>query len=421
MSVTASTLTELDSLAKDLYSNFYQPQMAKGTPLKAQLDQLENMTFAGKKIIFGMKLETGGGASNAGARSTLPGNADGTYDQGETTPVRTYVRMAIDLYTLEVTKQQKGSYKPALEEKMEDRVKALQKEINRQMFSGGDGKLALTATGAASATQTLSSDYGVTNGGNPIRHVYTGDTLAFYDNAGALIARKTVSSKSGTLGSATGTVTLDSSVTSVSSGWVAKSTSDTDNYAQGEAKGLLAGMVQSSTFQGVTIGSTYSAVSLSNSGTLRDISDGLIGTLFNSIHAQCDEYPNLVVTRPGIVQKYSEIFLPIRRIDGQDVRLKGGYKPVAVVQHAAGEAPIIADNDCPGARLFALNTNYLRSIDLVGEDWAAFDGAQFSRITDQDGAEGYLRRYWQIAWLRLNCHGVLADLNDVSTVDRLYS
>lgn len=418
---TPSTLTELADLAKDLFTNFYQPQMAKKTPLKTQLDGLENWEYAGKKIIFGLKLETGGGAANAGANKTLPVNADGIYDQGECTLARTYVRLAIDAFALQVTKQQKGSFRPALQEKMEDRMTALTKEVNRQMFSNGDGKLARTVTAGAGDTQVLDRAYFVTNGGNPARNIFKGDVLAFRQSGGTLIDRRTVVSKSVTPGSQEVSVVLNSTITSTSGGFVAKSTADDDNYNAGELKGLLAGMLQSGTFQGVPIGSTYQATRVHNNGTLQDISDPLMATLFGAIHVQSDEYPNLVVTRAGIVQKYSEIFLPIRRINGQEVQLKGGYKPMAVYQHGGGEAPILVDNDCPGARVFALNTEYMRNIDLIGEQWADFDGAQFTRVTNQDGAEGFIRKYHQLAWLRLNCHGVLEDLNDVAQLDRHFS
>jgi len=421
MAVTPTTLVELNDLAKDLYTNFYQPQMALKTPLKAQFDQLENFQFAGRKAIFGLKLETGGGAANAGANKTLPDNADGTYDQGETTLARTYVRLAIDAFLMEITKQQSGSYRPALQEKMEDRMTAINKEINRQLFGAGDGKLARTDTAGAGTTQTLSLAYNVTNGGNPGRNIFKGDVLAFYQSNGTLIGRHKVTGKTATVGSATVDVELATTVTSTTDGFVSKSTANDDNFTSGENKGLLSAMVQSGTFQAVPIASTYSALSMANGGVLQDISDPLVATLVNGIYAQCDEWVNLIVTRAGIVQKYSEIFLPIRRINGQDVQLKGGYKPMAVYQHGGGDSPILTDNDCPGARLFGLNTKYIRSIDLIGQQWATFDGAQFTRVTDQDGAEGYIRKYWQTVWTRLNCHGVLADLKDVAQLDRIYS
>lgn len=417
---TPSTLTELADLAKDLYTNYYVPQMAKKTPLKAQFDQLEDWEFAGKKIIFGMKLETGGGAASIGANKTLPVNADGTYDQAETTLARTYVRLAIDGLLMEVTKQKKGSYRPALQEKMEDRMAALTRDINRQCFSDGLGKLARTATAGAGADQVLDYAYFLATGGNPAKLVNKGDVLAFYQSNGTLIDRRTVTAKSSTAGSGQVTVTLNSTITSTSGGFVAKSTADDDGFAATEANGILAAMAQSSTFQGVPIGSTYQATRVHNNGTLQDISDPLMATLFGAVQNESEEWPTLVVTRPGIVQKYSEIFLPIRRISGQEVQLKGGYKPMAVYQHGGGDAPILTDNDCPGARVFALHTPSIKSIDLIGEQWAAFDGAQFTRVSNQDGAEGYIRKYWQIAWTRLNTHGVLEDLKDVAVLDRRY-
>ena len=423
MSVTPTTITELNDIAKDYYSNYLGPQMAKGTPLKAQFDQLENWEMVGGRnnVIFSMKLETGGGVGNAGANKSLPANADGVYDQATVSLKRTYARMAIDMFAAEVSKSKKGSYKPFLEEKMDDRMQALNKDCNRQLFGAGDGKLAITGSGGAGSTQTLSLAFGVTNGGNPGKFVYKGDQLAFYDNVGAAIGTRTVTAKSATKGSATATVTLNSTITSVTNGWVAKATADTDNYAEGEVAGLLAGFAQSSTFQGVPIGSTYQATVLDNSGTLRDITDGLVGSLFTTIQTDTDELPNLVVTRPGIVHKYSEIFLPIRRIQGQETVLKGGFKPMGVVQHASGEAPILADADCPGGRFFALNTGYIKKLDLIDSEWASFDGAEVARVDSKDAAEAYLRKYWQMAWLRLNVHGMIADINDVSTADRLYS
>lgn len=421
MSVTASTLTELDDLAKDLYTNYYAPQMAMGTPLKAQLDQVEEWDFSGREMVFGLKLETGGGVANAGAGKSLPDNADGTYDQARVSPVRTYARLALDLFAAEISKQKKGSFRPFLQEKMDDRMKALVKDCNRQLFGDGTGKLAMTGTGAASATQTLSKAYGATNGGNPAKHIYKGDNLAFYDNAGSLIGKRKVTAKTATLGAATVAVTLASTITSITDGWVAKATSDDDNYAFGEANGLLSAFVQSGSFQSVPVAGTYAALVLTNSGTLRDISDTTVMTGFTSTQALSDEVPNLIVTRPGIIQKYSEIFLPIRRIDGQEVQLRGGYKPMSVFQHAAGEAPILTDVDCPGARLFGLNTTYLKKIDMVGDEWAAQDGATLNRISDQDGVEGYIRKYWQLAWQKLNCHFMVEDINDIATADRTHS
>jgi hypothetical protein len=304
---------------------------------------------------------------------------------------------------------------------MDDRMLALDKECNRQMFGAGDGKLALTTTGAASATQTLDSAFGVTNGGNPITHVFKGDNLAFYDNSNVLIGKRVVNSKSATLGNATGTVMLASSITSVSGGFVTKATANDDNYSAGEAKGLLAAFATSGNFQGVPIGSTYQATKFANGGTERPVSDPLMATAVNSAHAQSDEYIDLIVTRPGISQLYSEVFLPIRRINGQEVQLKHGYKPAAVFQHAGGDAPILTDNAAPGRRIFGLKTSYIKLIDLIGQQMFSGDGAQFTRITDEDGVEGFIRKYWQMVWQRLNCHFLIEDVQDIATVGNIYS
>lgn len=416
MAQTPTILSDMNDLAKDYYNEVYQPQENTATALKAQFSRLESFTFTGRAAIFGVKVRNGGGAANAGANATLPAAKYGAFDQGQARVVRTYTRMAVDMFAATVTKQQRGSYRPFIAELMEDRLTAHDKEVNRQMFSGGDGKLALTPTGANSATQTLGSDFGVTNGGAGTRHVTEGDVLAFYDPAagGTLIDRRTITS----VDHSANTVAFTGALTSVTAGWVAKATPDTDNFVTGEALGLLAAAAQSGTFENITLSGMWLMYALGNSGTLRPISDSLVMQTIGTVKARSNEFPNLAVCRPGVVLKFSEVFLPIRRINGQDIQLKGGYKPMGVVQSAGGDIPILEDIDCANSRVFFLNTKYVKLIDLLGTEWADDDGAQFARIEDKDGIEGYLRKYWGLAWTRLNAHGVLNDVDDVASLDR---
>lgn len=417
MAATPTILSDMNDLARDYYSDVLTPAQNTATALRAQFENLDAFTYAGRTAIFAVKTRNGGGAANSGANLSLPDAKQGTFDQGAARVVRTYVRMAVDLFAAQVTKQAKGSYAPFIAELMEDRSNAMNMERNRQMFSAGDGKLALTPTGAASTTQTLGSDYGITNGGNGVRHVQVGDVLAFYDPAagGTLIGRKTITS----LSRASQTVTFTGSLTSVTAGWVSKSTADTDNFTQGDAFGLQSAMVQSGSFESVTIGAGWIAKSNGNSGTLRPITDTLVSQTIGAVHAESGQWPTLAVTRPGIVLNYSEVFLPIRRINGQETQLKGGYKPAGVIQSAGPDIPILEDLDAPDSRIYFLNTGDIKMIDLLGTQWMDEDGAQFSRIVDKDAIEGYMRSYWGMAWLRLNSQGVLFDLNDVASIDRL--
>lgn len=418
MAVTPTILSDINDLAKDYFSEVYQPQENTATALKAQFSRLENFIYTGRSAIFSTKLRNGGGAANAGANKSLPAATQGAYDQGTATIARTYVRMGVDLFALEVTKQQKGSYRPALAELMEDRTTAMDKEKNRQMFANGDGKLAGAGSSftGAGTTQSLTLDYNVANGGNGVRHIVVGDVLQFYDGSNAAISTpRTITAVS----RANQTVTFASSLTTNANSWVTRATSDTDNSLAGEALGLLSAMTQSGNFEGIPTGSGWLAKVNSNSGTLRSITDSLVMQTVAGVHAESGEWPDLCVTRPGVVLNYSEIFLPIRRINGQEVQLKGGYKPMGVLQTAGPDIPILEDLDAPNSRLFFLNTKYIKLIDLIGQNWADQDGAEFSRIPDKDGIEGYLRSYWGLAYTRLNALDMLSDITDVASLDRL--
>ena len=169
MAVTPTTITELNDLAKDFFTNVWANQTNPETALKAQFASLQGAQFTGKKWIFGIKSFIGGASANVGANKTLPPADEGQYDQGEMNVVRTYTRLALDGLAIEVTKRQQGSYRPALAETMSDRLQAHDLEVNRQLFCAGDGKLCDVLTDSGT-DQVLELDYSVTNGGAGARH-----------------------------------------------------------------------------------------------------------------------------------------------------------------------------------------------------------------------------------------------------------
>lgn len=415
MAVTPTTLTELNDLAKDFYSNVYVQLVNPETPLKAQFGHLQGANFTGRKWIFGVKTQIGGGSANAGANKTLPAAEEGTYDQGDANVVRTYTRMALDGLVIEVTKRQAGSYRPALAETMSDRLQAHDLECNRQLFCNGDGKLADIPTGAASATQTPGVDYGATLGGAGTRHIYVGDQLAVITLPSTVVGRRTVVS----VDHAAGTFDFDSTITSTNADVLTRATADDTNLS-GEAYGLLASVKDSVTLHSIPATGPWKSVRLHNSGTPRDISNNLVMQAIEQVRSRSRQRPNVAVCRPGIVLKYSELFLSIMRIDGQDRQLIGGYKPIAYLIHGGGERiPVIGDNDCPNSRLFLLNTGAFRMADMVGTDWADMDGATFDRVTDKDAIEGYIRKYWALITVQRNANAVIEDLNDIAAIDKI--
>ena len=413
MAVTPSTLTELTDLAKDYFTNVWVNMTNPETALKSQFASLENAVFTGKKWIFGVKSFIGGGSSNAGANKSLPPATEGQYDQGDVNVVRTYTRMALDGLAIEVTKSQKGSFRPALAETMGDRLQAHDLEVNRQMFCAADGRLADVKTDGGT-TQTMELDYSVTNGGAGVRHLYVGDQVQFRAASGdAARTKVTITAVDHGLN----TILCDADPGTTAGDYITRATSDDDNFAAGEANGLLSSIKSSGTFESIPDTANWKSTVLTNGGTLRDISDSLVMQMIEAIRSKSRQVPNLIVTSPGVVLKYSELFLPLRRLDGQDVQLLGGYKPIAAIIHAGGAIPVLGDVDCPGSRMFFVNTSAFRMADVVGTEWADMDGATFDRVVDKDAIEGYIRKYWNLITVQRNANGLIDDLNDI-TLDR---
>lgn len=414
--MAATTLTELTDLAKDFYSNVYTNLVNPETPLKAQFARLENAMFTGKSWIFGVKTEVGGGAANAGANKTLPTETQGTYDQGSAGVVRTYTVMALDGLAIEVTKKQSGSYRPAVAEVMEDRLTAHDLDVNRQMFGKSTGAVAELLTDSGTS-QVLTKAFAATNGGLATKFIYPGDVLQPYTSNFATPRTKTTVTA---VNHGTETITVTPDPVTTAGDVFVKATSDTDNYIAGEANGLLESVAASGTLHSIPGTGRWVSYVLANGGTLRPVSDSLVMQMLSVIRQRSRLTPNLVVTTPGIVLKYSEIFLPLRRLDGQDVQLKGGYKPIAAIIHAGGAIPVVADADCPGSRMFFLNTGAFRMADVVGTEWADMDGATFDRVSGKDSITGYIRKYWNLITVNRSANGVLEDLEDISAIAKRF-
>lgn len=426
---TPTTLSDINDIAKDYYTNVYVRAYNPKTPLRSSLGRFAKYKYTGRKMIFAVKTLVGGGSANVGAAKALPAARAGTYDQGETTPVRTYTRMAMDGLAIKATDSEAGAFAEALTDTMRDRLEAHDYEVNRQLYCAGDGKLFGITTGAASTTQTPGvgtggavGDYGVANGGPGIKHVYVGDSLRFYDNAGALIdaTPRTVTS----VNYSAGTFVLDSTITTISAGWASRAnddgTSSTDNSVAGEADGLLKSVSASGTLHAIPADTpAWKAISYTNGGTLRDISDTLVMQVVENIRLRCGDLPNLGVAPTGVVLKYTELFLPIRRVNGQDIQLVGGYKPMVSIQTRGQEIPVIDDPDCPNFRMFFLNTEYMGISDLAETGWINDDGATFDRVVGMDAIEGAIRKYWNVLTTKRCAMGLLGDLNDVPTLSRV--
>jgi len=55
MAATPNTLTDLNNLAKDYWTNIYVQAANPEVPLKAQFGRLENAQFTGRLWIFGSR------------------------------------------------------------------------------------------------------------------------------------------------------------------------------------------------------------------------------------------------------------------------------------------------------------------------------------------------------------------------------
>ena len=90
-----------------------------------------------------------------------------------------------------------------------------------------------------------------------------------------------------------------------------------------------------------------------------------------------------------------------------------------VAPWAAARRSGIGGDDVANLGMVFLNTTAFRMADMVGTEWADMGGATFDRVVDQDAIEGYIRKYWNLITVARNHNGVIEDLNDIASIDRI--
>ena len=363
--MATATMTVLDAVLKYDYLGPIQDQLNNDTILMNKV-QKSSKEVVGKQVWMPLRFSRNAGVGARAENGTLP--AAGYQQYKETTfPTKTvYGRVEISGKTIRATRNDRGAFIRAARSELEGMVTDLRDDINRQLFTGSTGQIALISSGATSAVQAVTST----------QYMFEGMVIDIDTDLNCVIL--SVDSET--------QITLTASITTVTNDIIRR-----------------AGVTSGVELQGL-------GEIISNSGTIQNLAPGtypwwkanVIGADASPLQLseidmekavdQAEERGgkiDYVITSFAGRREYFKLLQSQKRFaDMQAVTLRGGFRAILF-----NDIPVVVDRHCQRTasvtRFYFIDSSKLGHYRMADFDWMQEDGAIWARIVGSSGREAY--------------------------------
>lgn len=414
MSVTRTTLSSI------LKEDYLPPIQAQFNQKKLLLRKLKrnrrDVGGEGALIpIMGERTHSYGSRAESG---TLPSASSNSYTQSVQPMKFHYAKIKVTGPSLTVARKDKYAFARTLNAEISGATEGFINDFNRQLYGNGSG--ILTKCGVTSDANTVVLDTTDGDLGHGTRYLQPGMTVDIKTMStgadqtnGAGIVIDSIDESAGTF-AFTGT-----SVTTAATHAVYVVDNVTAGSAAHEAMGISGiisarnpssiGATAPANLQGLTIAAApFWKASVLSASSNRDISLELMHDLLIDIDKKSGlgDGIDFFVTTHEVWKNYGLLLTPDRRYAGTPDKWDGGFKYLTF-----DGIPVYFDKDCPGNRVFAVNTDHLTLYEEAPVQWDETDGALLKWDGSTDAFEAFLVYYANLGTDRRQAHGVLEDLN----------
>ena len=300
---------------------------------------------------------------------------------------------------MRASRSNKGALAKAFTRETKSATLGLRRDVNRQLFGNGEGKLCLANGSASSTTLTVDSLMGLgytspSATASPLaatKYLNTGVELDLGDSTTYTtidVDSKTVSTKD----SSTAVTLVSNSSTWDDNAFVMRA-----DAAASEIMGLR-GIIDDNSTGGLTTlqninrstsGNSYWNASMIDTGSITAptaISDDLMQEAISTSEENEGEV-GLLVCNFQLRDSIAGLLVGDKRFVNT-LELKGGFKGITW-----NDKPIVADTDCMPYYLFAVDFNTMYNAESMPVGWMDDDGAILHRVTNYDAFEATLRLY----------------------------
>ena len=399
--MAGATLSTLSAILKDYYLPPVTEQLNNEVLLLSRLET-RTQDFFGHQVVLPVHSGRSGGIGARGELGTLPTADSQKYDKAVYDLAYLYGRVQVSGPSMAKTRTDTGAFLQSLKSELDGIRADLKRDLARQSYGSGNGKVATCGTTTSSSTVVLSSREPIDKG-----YLYPGLPV----DIGTVAAPHSVVQASviASVDAAGPSITIGSAVTTSSSDFVFVSGS-VDASVSYETNGLQNLVSDTGAIGGIdpaNAGSEYwAALKISASGGNVALDD--FQQAFNRSRLAGGEI-SAIITSFGVQRKYFNLLQSqVRYVDPMTV--KGGFQ---TLEHMG--KPIIADRDHPWEMAHFLDERFIKV--FSPQDWHFLeeDGNVLKWVLNQDAWQAVLTRYLNFGITRRNTHIIYDSITSDST------
>lgn len=351
----------------------------------------------GKYVTFPVHVRRNAGIGSRLEGEALPNPGSQGYASAQLNLKSAYGSIELTGQSIDMADSDPKAFAKSVDEEMERLRVDLKKDMNRQVYGDGTGRIGTVRT-AVTSTVIPVDDARLFQFGAIVDVVTLPSTVIA---SARVVNNVDIANKTITLSGAAITTVVGQII--VRSGSLSREITGFDSIVRNT--GVLYGI-------NPAVEPEWTAEVDSNGGTGRALSEGLMITMADRVRTRGGK-TTVIFQSLGVRRAYFNLLSQMRTVVN-DQKFEGGFTGLGFTTDA-GEIPVVADVDAPLNTQWFINEDALTWYRHAEWDWLDKDGAMWSR--KRDGA-GSVYEVWQ-AWMverhelgtdRRNTHGKITDI-----------
>lgn len=403
-------LTFASEALKLVYGDLHEQLRDKNPALEFIEASAQNITRNGKEVIFDTHIGRNQGIGARGVREKLPIAGAQKYKQAHLYLKNLYGAIEVDGQLFEQAADDYNAFINVVDMEIKGLKRDLAKDLNRQIYGDGSGKLAVVSAQPSSTTLTVDSTDWLEEGMiidivDPTTGVKQQSGAASSIEITAINETTKVITVTGTLGTFSTNISANDIIVRSSNGVNSFGKELTGLGAIVKATGELHEIDPATT--PVWAATEKALGSVGTPGTLTELQ---LINLVQSVDKKGGDV-DVFLASPGVYNAYWNLLQGFRQFTN-GAGLTGGQRSFTF--EALGK-PIrfVSDYAAPKGTLYALSSKELVINRKKDWSWMDRDGSMWSRVADTDAYEARIYQYSEIGTYRRNAHAVLSNIAEL--------
>jgi hypothetical protein len=401
------TRTTADAVLKEFYLPGIRQILNNEVFLLSQVE-VNSQDVEGRRAVLAINTGRNSGVGARAEEGTLPTAGQQGYAEERISLKYNYGRIQLSGPVIASMGSDRGSFTRAVDSESKGVTRDLRKDINRQLYGGGTGAIAV-ATSQAANVVTLTAPTATQKRQLTVGMVVDVGTAA---NPTASAAARRITAVNTTAG----TITLDGAAFTVTAGdFITRAGSGGSGAAQKEITGLAAQIAATGTLWNVdpTVWPDWKSY-VDDPGSGRPVAEDMFIKASQEVNIASGEDLNLWITDDVVHRNTAKLLTSLKRFPTTN-EMKGGYTGLdisSVQQGNTGSNTVTMrfDPDCQSGTAWGLTTSRFQWYRMSDWEFMDEDGAVLNRVPNTDAYEGTLFLYAELATDGRNAHAKIGSL-----------